>query len=107
LLLGSKRWEKDALYFSINGILSKAIGWKNVLKNFKEKEMPKEKIGEWDEANHFPVDVWKKLGDEGILGACFPEQYGGTGGNIIDETLITEEISNGFSAMGLQRVTQG
>jgi acyl-CoA dehydrogenase len=77
----------------------------DMLKKFKEKECPKEKIGEWDEENHFPVDVWKKLGDEGILGACFPEEYGGTGGNIVDETLITEEISNSFSAMGLAYLT--
>ena len=77
----------------------------DMLKKFKEKECPKEKIAEWDEANHFPVDVWKKLGNEGILGACFPEEYDGTGGNIIDETLITEEISNSFSAMGLAYLT--
>ncbi len=77
----------------------------DMLKKFKEKECPKDKIGEWDEANHFPVEVWKKLGNEGILGACFPEEYGGTGGNIIDETLITEEISNSFSAMGLAYLT--
>jgi acyl-CoA dehydrogenase len=77
----------------------------DMLKKFKEKECPKEKIAEWDEANHFPVDVWKKLGNEGILGACFPEEFGGTGGNIVDETLITEEISNSFSAMGLAYLT--
>ena len=77
----------------------------DMLRKFKEKECPKDKIGEWDEENHFPVDVWKKLGDEGILGACFPEEYGGTGGNIVDETLITEEISNSFSAMGLAYLT--
>ncbi len=71
----------------------------DMLKKFKEKECPKDKIGEWDEENHFPVDVWKKLGDEGILGACFPEEFGGTGGNIIDEVLITEEISNSFSGV--------
>ncbi len=77
----------------------------DMLKKFKEKECPKDKIGEWDEENHFPVDVWKKLGDEGILGACFPEEFGGSGGNIVDETLITEELSNSFSAMGLAYLT--
>jgi acyl-CoA dehydrogenase len=77
----------------------------DMLKKFKEKECPKDKIGEWDEENHFPVDVWKKLGNEGILGACFPEEFGGSGGNIVDETLITEELSNSFSAMGLAYLT--
>lgn len=77
----------------------------DMLKKFKEKECPKEKIAEWDEEQHFPMEVWKKLGNEGILGACFPEEFGGTGGNIVDETLITEEISNSFSAMGLAYLT--
>ena len=61
------------------------------VKKFKEKECPKEKVREWDESETFPSHVWKKLGEIGILGAAFPEQYGGTGGGIIEEMLITEE----------------
>ncbi|MCC5916386.1 MAG: acyl-CoA dehydrogenase family protein [Cryomorphaceae bacterium] len=36
-------------------------------------------IMEWDEAQHFPVDVMKKLGELGLLGVLVPEQYGGAG----------------------------
>jgi len=71
------------------------------VKKFKEKECPKEKIREWDKTETFPSHVWKKLGEIGILGAAFPEQYGGTGGSIIEEMLITEELSYGFSDLGL------
>ena len=71
------------------------------VKKFKEKECPKEKIREWDKSETFPSHVWKKLGEIGILGAAFPEQYGGTGGGIIEEMLITEELSYGFSDLGL------
>ena len=71
------------------------------VKKFKEKECPKEKIREWDKTETFPSHVWKKLGEIGILGAAFPEQYGGTGGGIIEEMLITEELSYGFSDLGL------
>ena len=56
---------------------------------------------EWDKSETFPSHVWKKLGEIGILGAAFPEQYGGTGGGIIEEMLITEELSYGFSDLGL------
>jgi alkylation response protein AidB-like acyl-CoA dehydrogenase len=36
-------------------------------------------IMEWDEAQHFPVDVMKKLGELGLLGVLVPESYGGAG----------------------------
>ena len=34
-------------------------------------------VMEWDEAQHFPLPTVKALGDLGLLGAVFPEQYGG------------------------------
>jgi acyl-CoA dehydrogenase len=71
------------------------------VRKFKEKECPKEKVREWDKTETFPTHVWKRLGEIGLLGAAFPEQYGGTGGGIIEETLITEELSYGFSDLGL------
>ena len=43
------------------------------VKKFKEKECPKEKVREWDKAETFPSEVWKKLGEVGLLGAAFPE----------------------------------
>ena len=71
------------------------------VKKFKEKECSKENIREWDKTETFPTHIWKKLGEIGLLGAAFPEKYGGTGGGIIEEMLITEELSYGFSDLGL------
>ena len=71
------------------------------VRKFKEKECPKEKIREWDKTETFPSHIWKKLGEIGLLGAAFPEQFGGTGGGIVEEMLITEELSYGFSDLGL------
>jgi acyl-CoA dehydrogenase len=71
------------------------------VRKFKEKECPREKVREWDKTHTFPSHVWKQLGEIGILGAAFPEQYGGTGGGIIEEMLITEELSYRFSDLGL------
>ena len=34
---------------------------------------------EWDEAQFFPVDVFKKLGELGLMGVLVPEEYGGSG----------------------------
>jgi len=37
------------------------------------------KYMEWDEAQIFPVDVFKKLGELGLMGVLVPEEYGGSG----------------------------
>ena len=34
---------------------------------------------EWDEAQIFPVEVFKKLGELGLMGVLVPEEYGGSG----------------------------
>jgi alkylation response protein AidB-like acyl-CoA dehydrogenase len=55
---------------------------------------------EIDEKEQFPIKVFHKLGEEGFLGACFPEEYGGAGGSFMDVAIIKEELSRvsaGFS----------
>ena len=36
-------------------------------------------VMEWDEAQHFPVDLMRELGKQGFLGVLVPHQYGGSG----------------------------
>ncbi|MDQ6892905.1 MAG: acyl-CoA dehydrogenase family protein [Acidobacteriota bacterium] len=48
---------------------------------------------EWDEAQHFPLDVFRKLGDLGFLGVLFPEEYGGAGLAYADYAAIVEELA--------------
>ena len=48
---------------------------------------------EWDETQHFPLDVFKKLGQLGVLGAVFPEDLGGSGYSYVDYSIIMEEIA--------------
>jgi acyl-CoA dehydrogenase len=74
----------------------------DTVRKFCEKECPKEKVAEWDNAGKdFPLSLWKKLGEIGILGVGFPEEYGGTPGGMIDEALIAEELSYGFNDLAL------
>jgi alkylation response protein AidB-like acyl-CoA dehydrogenase len=47
----------------------------------------------WDEGNIFPLDVVKKCGELGYLGAIFPEEYGGAGLGYIDYSIIVEELA--------------
>ncbi len=47
----------------------------------------------WDEAQEFPRDVFRKLGDLGFLGVLFPEKLGGAGLSYMDYQAIIEEVS--------------
>jgi alkylation response protein AidB-like acyl-CoA dehydrogenase len=62
-------------------------------------------VMEWDENQIFPLEVIKKLGELGYMGAIFPEEYGGAGLGYVEYAIIIEELSrpaNG-SAVGLSQ----
>lgn len=48
---------------------------------------------EIDRDSRFPVDVFRKMGELGFIGAGFPEKYGGSGSDLIARALCSEEIS--------------
>lgn len=58
-------------------------------------------VMEWDEAQHFPVDVMKKMGEHGFLGVLVPEEYGGSGLGYQEYITIIEEIAKVDSSIGL------
>src|ERR1700749_2624954 len=62
------------------------------IRSFAEKEI-RPHVMEWDESQHFPVDVFRELGKIGVLGAVFPEDLGGSGYNYVDYSIIMEEIA--------------
>ena len=58
-------------------------------------------VMEWDEAQIFPLEVIKKLGQLGYLGAIFPEQYGGAGLGYVEYAIIIEELSRVDGSVGI------
>ncbi len=58
-------------------------------------------VREWDEAAHFPRDVFRKMGELGFLGVLVPEEYGGAGLGYIEYITIVEEIATVDPAIGL------
>ena len=58
-------------------------------------------VMEWDEAQHFPMDMFHKMGQYGFLGVLVPEEYGGAGLGYQEYTTIIEEISKVCGSIGL------
>jgi len=53
----------------------------------------KPSLMDWDEAQHFPTDVFKRAGGLGMLGVTVPEEYGGAGLSYIDYIHVIEELA--------------
>lgn len=58
-------------------------------------------VMEWDEAQIFPIDVFKKLGEHGFMGIIVPEEYGGSGLSYQEYITILDEISKVCGSIGL------
>ncbi len=54
-----------------------------------------------DIANVFPADLWKKMGDLGLLGITVEEEYGGVGMGYVEHAVAMEEISRASASVGL------
>ena len=54
-----------------------------------------------DKQNDFPADLWRKMGDLGVLGITVEEQYGGAALGYLEHVVAVEEISRGSAAVGL------
>jgi len=54
-----------------------------------------------DRDNEFPNDLWRKMGDLGILGITVEEEYGGSGMGYAEHVVAMEEVSRASASVGL------
>jgi isovaleryl-CoA dehydrogenase len=59
------------------------------------------RAAEIDRSNEFPPELWRKLGDLGVLGITVEEEYGGAGMGYLEHVVAMEEISRGSASVGL------
>ena len=71
-----------------------------MVKDFAQKHI-KPKVMEWDEAQIFPVEIFKQLGELGLMGVLVPEEYGGSGLGYFEYVKVIEEISKVCGSIGL------
>ncbi len=68
--------------------------------DFAEKNI-RPKMMEWDEAQHFPVDLFHDMGKQGFMGVIVPEEYGGTGLGYHEYVEVISGISEVCGSIGL------
>src|SRR5436190_23780098 len=73
---------------------------KNSVREFAEAEIAPH-VMEWDESQHFPVELLPKLAELGLMGILFPEEYGGAGMGYVEYATIIEELGRVCGAVGL------
>lgn len=71
-----------------------------MIRDFGNKHI-RPKMMEWDEQQIFPIDVFKKLGELGLMGVLVPEAYGGAGLGYFEYVTVVSEIAKVCSSIGL------
>jgi acyl-CoA dehydrogenase len=62
-------------------------------RRFAEKEIAP-KVAAWNAAGMPDRETWRRMGEEGFLGASMPEAYGGAGGDFLYDAIVMEEIAD-------------
>ncbi|MBP8187400.1 MAG: acyl-CoA dehydrogenase family protein, partial [Comamonas sp.] len=65
---------------------------RDAVREFAQTEIAP-RAGEIDRTDQFPMDVWQKFGELGVLGITVPEQYGGANMGYLAHMVAMEEIS--------------
>ncbi len=90
-----------ASYPTLNFDLGQDIDMlRDAVKQFCDAELAP-RAEEIDRNNEFPMDMWRKFGDMGVLGLTVAEEYGGTNMGYLAHVVAMEEISRASASVGL------
>ena len=72
----------------------------DMIRDFADKNI-RPKMMEWDESQEFPVEVFRKLGELGLMGVLVPAEYGGSGMTYFEYITVVSEIAKVCGSIGL------
>ncbi|MFH1350329.1 MAG: acyl-CoA dehydrogenase family protein, partial [Pseudomonadota bacterium] len=75
------------------------------IRRFCQKELTKEVVRKWDEEEAVPPEIWSQMAHLGWVGTGLPEEYGGSGGTIIDQVILLEELSRCAPVLACRFIT--
>ena len=74
---------------------------RDAIRSFVADEL-RPNVAEWEDAEWFPNEVFTRMAERGYLGLKYPKEYGGEGGDYLDDAVLVEELtgagSGGLSA---------
>lgn len=73
---------------------------RRTIRDFADEEIAPGAL-ERDRNKAFPKEIFKKLGELGMLGLPFPEEYGGAGADTVSFAIVTEELSRACGSTGI------
>lgn len=73
---------------------------RRAVREFAEAEI-RPHVQEWDERQHFPKELFPKMGELGLTGVIFPEEFGGAGMGYVEYATMIEELSRVDGSIGL------
>ena len=71
-----------------------------MIKDFAAKHI-KPKMMEWDESQKFPVELFRQMGELGLMGVLVPTEYGGSGLGYFEYVTVVSEIAKVCGSIGL------
>ncbi len=82
------------------GLNQDQLAIRDMVRDFARKEIVP-RAAEWDEAQHFPRELFGRLGELGLLGVVIPESWGGAGLGYTEYAAVLEEIGAADGGIGL------
>src|SRR5499426_390939 len=73
---------------------------RRTVREFAEAEI-RPHVMEWDETQHFPMDLLPKMAELGLMGIQLPDEYGGAGMSSVDYCICIEELARVCPAIAL------
>src|SRR6056300_379338 len=93
--------ENNMTYPTLNfGLEEELEALRSMVAQFAAAEIAP-RASEIDSSNQFPMDLWRKMGDLGLLGITVETQYGGSGMGYLAHCIAMEEISRASASVGL------